>query len=235
MPQKDYMPQNPTAFVVWFTNFILHLQVLSSKYSVCSEKIDALVRDHEWVHYWSDAKRSAREHEKRLNRFFNSMINGELSNGWLTVPVQTVSDSLGYIPDNVMPGIKDRIREVVDCIKSQREIYTKYDGELLGILTPEESGMRESDYTPDVKFKQIGNYNLEVDFRKYGLDAIRFEYRYRNDEWRFGGFLTRSPDFLKIPPRIVGNAEQVEIRAVFWDENRNFGNWSPIYKLIIMP
>ena len=47
MPQTDFIPQNPTAFVGWFANFILQLQGLSSKYNVCSDKIAALLKDSE--------------------------------------------------------------------------------------------------------------------------------------------------------------------------------------------
>jgi hypothetical protein len=235
MPQTDFIPQNPTAFVGWFANFILQLQGLSSKYNVCSEKIAALLKDSEWVHYWSDMKLDTRQREKQLNRFFNVMVNGEVSGGRLTVLVGKASESLSYLPDNAVPGIKDRIREVAECIKSQTDVYTKADGALLGILTLEEAGWIEENYTPEVKFKQLSNYSLDVEFRKYGLDALRFEFRYKDSDWQFGGFLTKSPDTLKIAPRIFGCPEQIEIRAVFWDENRNFGNWSPIYRLVIVP
>jgi hypothetical protein len=233
--RTDFIPQNPSAFVVWFTKFILHLQALSPKYELCSEKIDALLKDHEWVHYWAWVRSDVKEQEQRLNHFFNAMVNGEKGVSLATVPLHDVSEAFAYIPDSVMPGIKERIRELVECIKSQAHLYTKEDGSLLGVLTPEEAGWLEEDYTPDMKFKQLPNYSLEVDFRKFGMDAIRFEYRYIWGEWHVGGFLTKSPDVLKIPPRVVGSPEQIEIRAVFWDQNRNFGNWSPVYRLVIVP
>jgi hypothetical protein len=235
MPQTDFIPQNPSAFVVWFTKFILHLQSLSPKYALCSEKIDALLKDHEWVHYWAWVRSDAKEQEVHLNRFFTSMVNDEKGENGHSMPIHEVSEALAYIPDNVMPVIKERIRELVECIKSQVHVYTKEDGSLLGILTPQEAGWLEEDYEPDVKFKQLADYCLEVDFRKFGLDAIRFEYRYIWGEWNFGGFLTKSPDVLKIPPRVVGSPEQIEIRAVFWVDNRNFGNWSPVYRMVVVP
>ena len=235
MPNTDFIPQNPSAFVVWFTKFILHLQALSTKYGLCSEKIDALLKDHEWVHYWAWMRSDAKEQEIRLNRFFSATVNGEKAESSHSMPIHDVSEALAYMPDDVMPVVKDRIREVVEFIKSQPDVYTKEDGSLLGILTPEEAGWLEEDYTPDLKFTQLENYCLDVEFRKFGMDAIRFEYRYIWGEWNFGGFLTKSPDVLKIPPRVTGSPEQIEIRAVFWDDNRNFGNWSPVYRMVIVP
>ena len=235
MPHTDFIPQNPSAFVVWFTKFILHLQSLTPKYGLCVEKVDALLKDHEWVHYWAWMRSDVKDQEKRLNRFFHATVNGERPEGAMSVPIHDVSEALNYIPENVMPGIKDRIRELVECIKSQPALYTKEDGSLLGILTPEEAGWSEEDYSPDMKFKQLPDYSLEIDFRKFGLDAIRLEYRYIRGDWRFGGFLTKSPDVLRIQTPVTNRSIQIEIRAVFWDENRNFGNWSPVYRLVIVP
>jgi hypothetical protein len=233
--QADFIPQNPSAFVVWFTKFILHLRALSPKYELCSEKIDALLKDHEWVHNWAWVKADTKERENRLNRFFDAARDGENADGRFSMPIHDVSEALAFVPDNVIPGIKDRIRELAACIKSQAHIYSKEDGSLLGILTPEEAGWLEEDYTPDLKFEQLPDYALDVHFRKFGMDAIRLEYRYIWGEWCFGGFLTKSPDVLKIQPRLTGSPEQVEIRAVFWDGKRNFGNWSPVYRLLIAP
>ncbi|HEY8563015.1 MAG TPA: hypothetical protein VIL74_21745 [Pyrinomonadaceae bacterium] len=235
MPQTDFIPQNPSAFVVWFTKFILHLQNLAPKYELCSEKIDALLRDHEWVHHWAWMRSDLRAREKRRHGIFTAGGDGKTSEIRFAAPIQAAAEAQVYIPDRVLPGIKERIRELVRCIKSQKHIYTKEDGSLLGILTPEEAGWIEEDYTPDMKFRTLSGFRLEVDFRKFGLDALRFEYRYIRGEWHFGGFLTKSPDVLKIPPRIGGAEQQIEIRAVFWNENRNYGNWSPIYRLVIAP
>lgn len=237
MSQLDFIPENPSAFVVWFTKFILHLQALSPKYELCSDKIDGLLKDHEWVHYWAWMRSDVKEQERQLNRFFSAVVNGTpLTNDLvLNVPIHESSEALAYLPENVMPGIKQRIYEIAACVKSQTGIYTKEDGRLLGILTPAEAGWSETDYTPDLKFKQLPNYSLEVDFRKFGMDAVKYDYRYVGDEWLFGGFLTKSPDVLKIPPLVFGCPEQIEISAVFWTENHEYGNRSPVYRMVVVP
>lgn len=237
MSQLDFIPENPSAFVVWFTKFVLHLQALSPKYELCSEKIDGLLKDHEWVHYWAWMRSDVKEQERHLSRFFNAVVNGGKQSGDLAmhVPIHDSAEALAYLPENVMPGIKTRIEEIAACIKSQTGIYTKEDGRLLGILTPTEAGWQEEDYTPDLKFKQLPDYSLEVDFRKFGMDAVRYDYRYVGDEWLFGGFLTKSPDILKIPPLVFGSPEQIEICAVFWNENHHYGNRSPVYRLVVVP
>lgn len=237
MSQSDFIPENSSAFVVWFTKFILHLQALSPKYALCSEKIDGLLKDHEWVHYWAWMRSDVKEQERHLNRFFNAVVNGSKLSKDLTmsVPIHDSAEALAYLPENVMPGIKQRIYEIAVCIKSQTGVYSKEDGRLLGILTPQEAGWAEEDYVPDLKFKQLPDYSLEVDFRKFGMDAVKYDYRYVGDEWLFGGFLTKSPDILKIPPLVFGCPEQIEISAIFWSDNQPYGNRSPVYRMVIVP
>ena len=237
MSHSEFIPENPSAFVVWFTKFILHLQALSTKYELCSDKINGLLKDHEWVHYWAWMRSDVKEQERHLNRFFNAIVNGgkHANNHVMSMPIHDSSDALTYLPENVMPGIKQRIYEIADCIKSQKSIYTKEDGRLLGILTPQEAGWAEDDYTPDLKFKQLPDYSLEVDFRKFGMDAVKYDYRYIGDEWLFGGFLTKSPDIVKIPPLVFGCPEQIEISAVFWNDNQQYGKRSPVYRMVVVP
>src|SRR5215207_2297451 len=119
MPHTDFIPQNPSAFVVWFTKFILHLKSLTPKYGLCTEKVDALLKDHEWVHYWAWMRSDIKQQEGHLNSFFHAAVNGERSEGAIGVPIHDASEALNYIPDNVMPVIKERIRELVECIRSQ--------------------------------------------------------------------------------------------------------------------
>ncbi|HEY0460192.1 MAG TPA: hypothetical protein VGC97_13725 [Pyrinomonadaceae bacterium] len=235
MSKSDFIPQNPARFVVWFTNFILHLKVLSAKYGICSESIDALIKDHEWVYLWTETRADADEEEKFLSGFYNSMVAGDARSNWITAPHATLPDAPDLMPETVLPHIKDRIREVAECIKSQSGVYTKDDGARLGVLTRSEAGWTEEDYAPDLKFNRLRDFSLEVDFRKFGLDAVKFEYRFLGGEWQFAGFLWKSPDVLKIPPPASASPEHIEIRAVFWDDNRNFGDWSPVYRMVIIP
>jgi hypothetical protein len=235
MSENDYIPQNPTAFVVWFTNFILHLKELAPKYGICADKIDALVKDHQWVYRWTETRADANQQEKLLSGFYNSMVSGEGQDEWLTAPHRTSADAPDFIPEIVLPHIRERIGEVVGFIKGQSAIYTKADGARLGILTRREAGWTEEDYTPDIKFNRLAGYALEVDCRKYGLDAVKFEYRLIGEEWQLAGFIRKSPDVLKIPPPASASPELIEIRAVFWDDDREFGDWSPAYRMLVVP
>lgn len=232
MPAKDFIPQNSSAFAVWFANFIVQLQALATKYGVDAAKVAQLMSDNLWVQYWVEARASAKQQERQIGNFYTEIVRGELGSPAPTQPVWALP---GSAPHDVPTGICKRIRETANVIKSQKSIYTRADGELLGIVTPEEAGLVETDFAPDVKFKAQPDYRLEADFRKFGLDAVRFEFRYKGGEWQFAGFLTKTPGVLTIPPRTAGAAEQVELRAVFWDENKSFGNWSPIYTMTVAP
>ena len=233
MPQnRDFIPQNPSAFAVWFANFIAQLPVLAGKYGVPMGKITQLTNDNDWVQYWVAARETARQQETHLGDYFREIVGGELGSPAPSSPVWGLP---GTLPAEVPVGIKKRVRETANLIKSLKSVYTKADGELLGIVTADEAGLNESDFTPDVKLTPMPDFGLNAEFRKFSLDAVKFEFRRKGGEWQFAGFLTKSPGVLHIAPQTAGTAEQIEIRAIFWDENRHYGNWSPIYTAVIAP
>ena len=79
------------------------------------------------------------------------------------------------------------------------------------------------------------NFVLEVEFRKYGLDGLRVEFRYKNGDWQLAATLMSSPGVFNIEPTTPGNAQQIEIRAIFLEKNQPYGSFSPIYTAVIAP
>lgn len=228
---KDFIPRNWAAFAVWFANFIVQLQALAEKYSVSEEKVEALGNDNTWVQFWAKKQEDAKKQKKQLTDYVDGVRKGKLGAPALTNPVW----NLGAMPVGVLPGINDRIREVANFIKAQKSIYTIPDGELLGIVTAEEAGKSEQDYQPALKLLSEANYNIEADFRLFGLDALRVEYRFKDGEWQTAATLTSSPGTFNIVPTTPGEAQAVEIRAVFIEKNQPFGQYSPIYSTVIKP
>ena len=233
MPSKDYIPNNWSAFADWLVNFVTQLQVLAAKYSVPAAKITALEADNAWTQYYVPAKLSAAAQEKQLTDYMTATRKGTPDGkGTPTKPVWELPPDE---PADVPLDIEDRIREVANYIKNQKSIYTQADGELLGIISPEESGKPESDYAPALKIEQMTAYHVGFEFRKEGLDAVRFEYRKKGGAWTALGDSARSPTDFMIPPTTPGDAEQVEIRAIFLKDYKPFGSYSPIYTTTIQP
>lgn len=229
---KDYIPQNWAAFAVWFANFAVQLQGLAEKYNVPEPKVAQMILDNAWVQYWVEARNSAKQQEKQLSDYFTEMVKGDLG---APQPSQPIWALPANPPQFVSPGISKRIREIAAGIKAQKSIYTQADGELLGIISPEESGRLAEDYTPELRLRSMSNFAVEVDFRKYGLDALRVEYRRKNGVWQSAAIFTNSPGIFNVVPNVAGDAEQIEVRAVFIVKNQIFGNYSPSYTIVIQP
>lgn len=228
---KDFIPQNWAAFAVWFANFVAQVKVLATKYGVAKAKTDELDDDNVWVQFWADKQEVSKQQKKQVTDYVDGVRKGKLGAPALANPVW----DLGAMPPAVLPGINDRIREVANFIKAQKSIYTTADGALLGILTAEETGKSENDYQPSLKLATEPNYNLEADFRLFGLDALQIEYRFKGGDWKVAATLTSSPGAFHIVPTTPGEAQSVEIRAVFIVKNQMYGQYSPIYSTVIKP
>lgn len=230
---RDYLPQNWAVFVVWLKNFVEQLNgALATKYDVPAAAMTQLAADETFVIYWVNAKNTAKNQEKQLNDFVDAVVNGNLG-----APAEANPDWALVTPQPtvVPPGIKKRIREIVAGIKAQKSIYTEADGELLGIIAPGD-GTDFGDITPEiVNVEPLANYGVELDFRKFGLTALRVEFRHKGGNWQLAAFLTKSPGVFNIVPQTPGEAEQIEIRAIGVENNENTGNYTPTYTVVIAP
>ena len=119
--------------------------------------------------------------DKQLTDYTDGIANGNLGTPQPNEPTWALPADP---PVAVPPGIKRRFREIAGEIKAQKSIYTQADGELLGIVAPDEAGLSPETTVPDVKLRSITNYGLEAEFRKYGLDALRVEFRHKGGNWQ---------------------------------------------------
>lgn len=113
--------------------------------------------------------------------------------------------------------------------------YAEADGEAMGIegaeITPEDP----SGLTVDFTAKTLANFELEVGFRKFGMSAVKFQFRYKGGQWQNAGFLVTSPGVLSIPPQVAGTGEQIELRAIYMQGNDEVGNYSDAKAAFIAP
>ena len=229
---KDFIPNTWSAFADWSDNFNTQLQVLAAKYGISAAKLAQTDKDNDWVKYWVQAKFNAKLQEKQLNDYVAGVANGELNAAQPAEPTWALPAGS---PTAVATGVKRRYREIAAEIKAQKSIYTESDGELLGIIPPDEAGLSPETTAPELQIDSMPNFALEVEFRRFGLDALRVEFRHKGGNWQLAAVLTSSPGVFNIVPTNAGEAEQIEIRAVFIEKNQPFGNYSPIYTAIIQP
>jgi hypothetical protein len=230
MTVKDFMPQSWSAFGEWMANFVTHFNVLGAKYGLASE-FAQLEKDNLWVQYWLQAKVNAKAQEKQLTDFIDGIVNGEQGAPSPTDPVWTLPPNP---PANIATGLKKKLRSLARQIKAN-PLYTKADGEVLGIVSPDEAGLSPEDTAPEFTLRSMPNYAVEIDFRKYGTDALRVEFRHKGGNWILAAILTSSPGIFNIVPSNAGEAEQIEARGIFLIKNQPFGNYSPTYNVVIQP
>lgn len=229
---RDFIPQNWSAFADWTDNFYTQLQVLAAKYTISAGKLAQTQKDNDWVKYWVQAKFNAKAQEKQLNDYVGDVANGELNAAQPNEPTWALPADQ---PAPVPPGVKKRFREIAAEIKAQKSIYTPSDGELLGIIAPDEANLSPEDTAPELKLRSMPNFTLETEFRKYGMDALRVEFQHKGGTWQLAAILTSSPGVFNIIPTTPDTAEQIQIRAIFLVKNQPFGNYSPIYTAVIQP
>ena len=166
MASRDYMPKNFAVFAVWLKNLATELPgALATKYGISAAVLAQLAADNVWADFWVDAKAAAKQQEGQVVDFVDAILNGALGSPAQSNPVWELPLPIAAL---VPPGLRKRIREIVAGIKAQKSIYTIADGELLGIVTPEEANTPEEDYTPEAKFRTLANFALEGDFRLFG-------------------------------------------------------------------
>lgn len=229
---KDFIPNTWSAFAEWMDNFAAQLPGLAAKYGVLPAKVTAVGVDNGWVQYWVQAKFNAKLQEKQLTDFIENVVNGSLGKPIPNAPVWELPPDP---PAAVQTGIKKRVREIAASIKAQKSIYTEADGELLGIIAPDEAGLSPDDAAPQLKLRPIANYALEIEFRKFGMDALRVETKQKGGDWKLAAILTTSPATVSVIPLAPGDAEQIEARGVFLEKNEIYGNYSPTYNAVIQP
>ena len=229
---KDFIPNTWSAFADWSENFNTYLPDLAAKYNVSAATLAQTAADNSWVKYWVQAKVAAKSQEKQLNDYADEIANGALN---APAPKEPTWALPANPPAEVEPGIKKRFREIAGGIKAQKSIYTQADGELLGIVAPGEGGLEPENAAPVLKLTTMPNFVLEAEFRKYGMDGLRVEFRRKNADWQLAATLISSPGVFNIAPTTPGTAEQIEIRAIFLEKNQPYGSFSPIYTAVIAP
>lgn len=229
---KDFIPTGWSAFAEWIENFATHLPALATKYGISATKVTQTTTDNAWVQYWVQAKFNAKLQEKQLNDFVDAVVNGELGKPNGDTPVWELPADP---PTDVDTGIKKRVREIAAEIKAQKSIYTEADGELLGIVAPSEGDPVAETTAPELKLRTTPNYTIEIEFRRYGMDALRVETKQKAGNWTLAAILTTSPATINVVPLSPGDAEQIEVRAIFLQKNQIFGNYSNTYNAVIQP
>lgn len=231
MPYRDFLPQNWEEFNAWMQNWNRHLPSIAGKYNLSAEVVTQTAADAAWVKYWAQVRYSVKAQRKQLNDFLDAVAKSEINSAAPAEPTFALPPAK---PAPVPNGIRRRIRKIARQIKGSRN-YSEADGELLDIIIKEMARTPLNELTPEFKIRTRDGYELEISFKKQGMDALRVELRHKGGAWTLAAIFTSSPGTFTVTPTTDGDAEQIEIRAVFLKKNNAVGNYSGIKTALIAP
>jgi hypothetical protein len=55
--------------------------------------------------------------------------------------------------------------------------------------------------SPETSLRTLANFQLEATFKKLGMDALRFEFRYKGGNWQTAAVLLSSPGTFAVAPQ----------------------------------
>lgn len=222
MADRDWYPASMDAIAAWWLNFMARRGDFEVKYPILNTMKSALEADNTWMQHWVAARHAADNLSQQLTRYFNTIAGSDAS---LDPPSPIVWTLPGAVPAEVPPGIEKRIRDVRREVVGSTD-YAKADGEAMGFEAPVPAPDDPSTLTPDFTLKTLANFELGVTFRKLGMDALKFQFRHPGGQWLPAGFLITSPGSFAVTPSTPGQAEQIEVRAIYMQKNNETGNYS---------
>lgn len=106
-------------------------------------------------------------------------------------------------------------------------------GDDLGLLGPEHRRKDASEIVPELNFRVANGGWIKVTGSLQGTDAVRIEKKAGDGEFTTAAFLTITPGEFPLTTTTPGAVERVALRAIFIRKNKEYGNFSPIYNVVV--
>jgi hypothetical protein len=130
------------------------------------------------------------------------------------------------LPADAPEGFVKEFRNTMNLLKRQ-DGYTPAIGADLKIVRVKGEQISDDQKQPAFKYEMRQGYRLYVTGSMQGMRAANFYYRRKGaSEWMFVGYLTRTPGEIHIAPAQSGAAESGEIKAIYFEDNKEAGQFS---------
>jgi hypothetical protein len=130
------------------------------------------------------------------------------------------------LPAGAFKGFVKEFRNTMGLLKRQ-DGYTAAIGADLKIVPVQGESISRDERQPAFKYEMRQGYRLYVTGSMQGMRAANFYYRRKGQtEWTFVSYLTRTPGEVHIPPAQAGTPEAGEIKAIFFEDNAEVGQFS---------
>lgn len=227
---KDYFPNDEEGI----RQLLLSLKTKTPNYKTQLELSPAMLQAFadrsDLYEFMVDNSALLEDTKIAFNTAKNRVING---NPGETVPALPTIN-VPAPPVALTVGIVKATRKDIAKMKLA-DGYTPEIGEDLGIVKTKSTGKPAEEFFPEVRLRTLQNYKIEATFQKRGMSALRFEFRRKGGAWQKSETALASPFVFEIAPANAGEAEQIEIRAIYLNKNTPFGEYSPTYSMVIAP
>ena len=230
LEDKDWYPGRLEDRVAWHARLDERARDFAAKYGWDADLLAAIRADRLWIEHWHNEQVEHEATGRQLTKYIH-VIGGNKTDA--DVPQKPKFNNSDDAPPEVPPGIEARTRALRRETVG-RTYYSEADGLALGFEKLPADEPDRSQLAPELKIKTLDNYRLEVAFSKQGMGAVRFEVR-RAGSWMPLGDKASSPAVLTVTPTTAGEAEKIELRAVFLKDYEPVGVYSPIYTALIAP
>ena len=230
---RDFYPNSMDARMAWLLNFYDQLKNhgFAVKYGIDAASMTRLEVITIWIVYWVPLRHALDAYSQQVTGYFNAIAG----NKDVDAPSEPVFIPNGNVPAQPLTGIEKFIRDLAAQIRKSI-IYSSADGEAMGIQPTAPAPFNPTDLQPVFTAVTREAFEVGVTFKKQGMSAIRFEFRRKGaTTWQSAGVLLSSPGVFTVPPATPGDAEQIELRAIFMQGNDNIGIWSAIVPVLIAP
>lgn len=228
---RDWYPSGLQERADFHANLTNQADAFAAKYGWSAATLASIAADSTWINYWAPARLEFEQISKQITGYIATIKGNDSS---LDPPAPIDLKLSSEAPPEVPPGIEFRTRALRrETVNSSK--YAVADGLLLGFQRPEAPGGDLTELAPELTLRTLADFSVEATFSKKGTDAVRFEFRRKGGDWQPLGDKASSPATLEIPPQTAGQAEQVEIRAIFLKKYEPVGNYSAIYAIVIAP
>jgi hypothetical protein len=163
--------------------------------------------------------------EARLDGFYKFQKDLEKGDEGETV-VEPPDFAKLTLPAGAFKGFVTEFRSVMGLLKRQ-DGYTAAIGADLKIVSVKGEPISPDQKQPAFKYEARQGFRLYVTGSMQGVRAVNFYYRRKGQtEFVFVGYLTRTPGEVHIPPAQAGTPEMGEIKAIFFEDNAEVGQFS---------
>lgn len=103
----------------------------------------------------------------------------------------------------------------------------------LGLIGPEHRPKDEAEVFPELNYRVSNGGTINVTGSLQGTDAVRIEKKAGEGEFTTAAFLTLTPGHFTLTTTTPGAVERVALRAIFIRKNKDYGNFSPTYNVVV--